>query len=320
MDVLFELFTQLHAWLFEHAVQPVLFQIGLIGYAEDAFAALEYVLYGVIEIFLLLLLLRPLEALWPVEDWRDRRATRVDVLYTVLHRIGFLPLLFFALLWPLMNTIDGALRMHDIVPPNLEDLIPGLSTSPLLAFFTYLVILDLADYWRHRLQHRFHWWWALHSLHHSQRQMSFWADDRNHLLDDLIADVWFAAVALIIGVPPGQFVFIVMLTRFVESLSHANLRLGFGAAGKYLLVSPYYHRIHHGIGVGHEGRHGGCNFATLFPIWDLLFGSAVFLQRMPATGVRDQLQGRDYGRGFIRQQLLGVQRLISAVRLVGRPG
>lgn len=319
MDTLAELFAQLHAWLYENAVQPLLFQFGLIGYAEDAFSAVEYALYGTIEIFLLLILLRPLEALWPVEEWRDRRAVRVDVLYTVLHRVGFLPLIFFALLWPMMHGIESNLRMHDIVPPNLEDWIPGLSTSPLLAFLCYLLILDFADYWRHRLQHHFHWWWALHSLHHSQRQLSFWTDDRNHLLDDLIAGLWFAAVALAIGVPPGQFVFIVMLTRIIESLSHANLRLGFGAVGKYLLVSPYYHRTHHGIGVGHEGRFGGCNFATLFPIWDLLFGSAKFPQQIPSTGIRDQLQGRDYGRGFFQQQLLGLLRFFTALNPAGRP-
>ena len=69
----------------------------------------------------------------------------------------------------------------------------------------------------------------------------------------------------------------------------------------------------------HEGRHGGCNFATLFPIWDLLFGSATFLRQMPATGVRDQLQGRDYGQGFIQQQLLGLLRLFAAFKkTVGR--
>ena len=55
----------------------------------------------------------------------------------------------------------------------------------------YAIILDFADYWRHCLSHQFRWWWALHSLHHAQRQMTFWSDDRNHLLDDLIAFVWF---------------------------------------------------------------------------------------------------------------------------------
>ena len=45
----------------------------------------------------------------------------------------------------------------------------ALALSPVAAFCVYLLVLDLADYWRHRLQHRLRAWWALHSLHHSQR-------------------------------------------------------------------------------------------------------------------------------------------------------
>jgi sterol desaturase/sphingolipid hydroxylase (fatty acid hydroxylase superfamily) len=77
-----------------------------------------------------------------------------------------------------------------------------------------------------------------------------------------------------------------------------------------LLVSPRYHRLHHRIGLGHEsagqGSLGGHNFAVLFPLWDLLFGTARFDGRYEPTGIRDQLpDGRDYGRGFWAQQWLG---------------
>ena len=96
----------------------------------------------------------------------------------------------------------------------------------------YAVILDCADYWRHRLSHRFGWWWALHSLHHAQRQMTFWSDDRNHVLDDLIGALWFGVIALAIGVPPLQFPLLVLVLRFLESLSHANARVSFGAVGR----------------------------------------------------------------------------------------
>jgi sterol desaturase/sphingolipid hydroxylase (fatty acid hydroxylase superfamily) len=120
-------------------------------------------------------------------------------------------------------------------------------------------------------------------------------------------------VALIIGVSPDYFLGILMLTRLVESFSHANLRLDFGPA-RALLVSPHYHRLHHGIGVGHEGAARGCNFAALFPFWDMLFGTARFARDYPATGIRDQLDGADYGEGFWRQQALGLRRLWIALR------
>ena len=312
-DTLTSLFTTVHAWLFEALVQPALYQLGFMTYAEQAFSALEVSLYGVLEIGLMLLLLRPLEWWWPVERWPDRRAVRVDVLYTALHNLGIVPLAVFLLLQPLEETIDGTLRLNGVIPPSLEELVPWLTTHPLASFFAYLAILDFSEYWRHRLQHRFHWWWALHALHHSQRQLSLWADQRNHLLDNVLSDLWLVFVALLVGVPPGHFLGIVVVMRLVESLSHTNVRLSFGWLGDRLLVSPHYHRQHHGIGIGHEGRAMGCNFAPLFPVWDQLFGTARYTPDYPATGIRDQLNGVDYGEGFIRQQVLGVKRLTRAL-------
>ena len=49
--------------------------------------------------------------------------------------------------------------------------------------------------------------------------------------------------------------------------------------------------------------------AVLFPAWDILFGSARFDDPLQPTGIRDQLEGRDYGRGFWAQQWLGLKRL-----------
>ena len=312
MTWVFDTFTQIQAWLFEQIVQPALFYFELTSYAEIAFDAVETLLLGVVQIALLIVILRPLEARFPAEKNQDRRAARVDVLYTVLHRLGFLPLLFFFLLGPLLDGAQSWLRFHDFIPKNLEDFFPELLKYPLLSFALYFVLLDFADYWRHRLQHRFRWWWALHSLHHSQRQMTFWTDDRNHLLDDLLSDVWFASVALLIGVPPNQFVWIIILSKMLESLSHANLRLSFGAIGERLLVSPHFHRVHHAIGLGHEGRQQGVNFAKTFAFWDVLFGTARIDVGYPATGIRDQLSERDYGNGFWRQQWLGLRRLAQS--------
>jgi sterol desaturase/sphingolipid hydroxylase (fatty acid hydroxylase superfamily) len=314
LELLSGLFTHVHAWLFETLVQPTLYNLGLLGYAERAFNALEFALYGVIEIGLMLLILRPLEALWPVERWPDRRAVRVDVLYTALHSLGLVPLAVFLLLNPLVDGVDGTLRLHGYIPPSLEELVPWLAMNPLAAFVVYLAILDFAEYWRHRLQHRFNWWWALHAVHHSQRQLSLWADRRNHLLDDVLADLWMVMVALLIGIPPTHFLGVLVVTRLIQSLSHTNVRTGFGRLGDQLLVSPRYHRMHHGIGVGHEGSALGCNFASLFPLWDMLFGTANFSNNYPATGIRDQIEGADYGEGFVRQQVLGITRLLRALR------
>ncbi len=127
-----------------------------------------------------------------------------------------------------------------------------------------------------------------------------------------------AFIARGIGVPPDQFVAVVAITQLLESLAHTNVRLNFGPVLDRLVVGPRFHRIHHGIGVGHEshgpGSLGGRNFAVLFPCWDMLFGTADFVSPLQPTGVRDQLPpegGRDYGRGFWVQQWLGLRRLMA---------
>jgi sterol desaturase/sphingolipid hydroxylase (fatty acid hydroxylase superfamily) len=217
-------------------------------------------------------------------------------------------LALFFLLTPVTTMIDQFLRLHNLLPRELEHLSPWLRSNPLPSFFLYLVAIDFFNYWRHRLQHRLNVWWALHSLHHSQRMMSFWTDDRNHVLDDAISWIWFALVTAAIGVPPAQFVWLVAASRMVESLSHANVRFGFGWADR-LVVSPKFHRMHHSITAGKRG----CNFATLFPIWDILFRTADFKSCATATGVADS---NEYGEGYFAQQWLGLKRVLRALRPV----
>lgn len=313
MDFFVDAFDAVHQWLFETLVQPLVFAIGLGNRLEDAYSGTGWLLVGLLQLAVMLAVIAPLQRWRPVEPVRDRAAIRVDVIYTLIHRLGLVRLVLFFTLMPLLDDLIGQLRVWGLPTFHLDHLWPGVSDLPLVSLLTYLVVMDFFDYWLHRGQHSFEWWWRLHALHHSQRQMTMWSDNRNHLLDDLIRDLLLVTVAQFIGVAPGQFVAIVAITQLSESFQHANLRLWFGRWGERLWVSPRFHRRHHSIGIGHETpgmKLGGCNFGVLLPWWDMLFGSANFEQRYDPTGIRDQVeQGRDYGRGFWAQQWLGLKRL-----------
>ncbi|MDP1534677.1 MAG: sterol desaturase family protein, partial [Rubrivivax sp.] len=270
---------------------------------------------GLAQIAIMLTLFRALERWRPAEAVTDRAAVRVDIVYTLIHRLGLFRVLMFFSLDPLWSDFAGELRMLGWPALAIDSWWPGVSDLAIVSFLLYLLLFDLVDYGLHWAQHRFGWWWQLHALHHSQRQMTMWSDNRNHLLDDLLRDSAFVLVALAVGVPPGQFIAVVACTQLLESLSHANVRLTFGPLLRRVFVDPQYHRLHHAVGTGHEsagpGSLGGCNFAVLFPVWDMIFGSARFNQRYEPTGIRDQLQGRDYGSGFWAQQWLGLRRLMG---------
>ena len=134
INTLVEAFVALQGWLLDRLIQPPLLAMGLGSHLEMAFDGVEFFLCGVLQISAAYLLLRPLEALRPIELWPDRQAVRVDVLYSLLDRLGIIPLLVFALLAPLFASVDSWLRFNDIIPPQLEDLFPSLETRPLLSF------------------------------------------------------------------------------------------------------------------------------------------------------------------------------------------
>ncbi len=318
MDALTDAFAFLQQWLFETLVQPVGFALGQGNLLEKAYEGTGWLVVGLLQIAVMLVVIGPLQKRWPAEPMADARAVKIDILYTVIHRLGVFKLVMFFTLETWFENVWGQLRTMGLPTWHLDQVWPGVTDQAVVSFVIYLVFFDFVHYWMHRAQHQSARWWALHALHHSQRQMTMWSDNRNHLLDDVITSLVLAAVAMLVGVGPGQFVALVAVSQLSENFQHANVRMWFGRVGERLWVSPRFHRRHHSIGIGHEsdleGRKvlGGCNFGVLLPWWDMLFGTADFQLRYDATGVRDQgEQGRDYGQGFWAQQRLGLLRLLG---------
>ncbi len=222
--------STMQTWLYIDVVQPFLFKVGLMGYDEDTYDALYWVIVGVLEVLAMYAILRPLEAFRPAEKWQDRKGVRVDALYTWIVKLGILNLFFFFTFQPFFDGFQSWLRLHNIANIELDNLWPGVTSQPIVAFLIYLVVLDFAGYWYHRMEHRIGIWWELHAVHHSQQKMSLWTDDRNHLLDNILQAGFFATVALVIGVQPSQFVVLVAITNLMQSVQHANIRRAFRLA------------------------------------------------------------------------------------------
>jgi sterol desaturase/sphingolipid hydroxylase (fatty acid hydroxylase superfamily) len=283
----------------------------MMQWEDIAYGWLLFALYGVAQVILMLAICWPMEKFRKLETWPDQKAVSVDIFYTLLSRIGVMPLVTFVLFYQLQVWLNGVLTDNGYVPPTLEGWFPFLLGRQALSFLIYVLILDCADYWRHRLSHRFRWWYALHSVHHAQRQMTFWADDRNHVLDDVIAFIWFMLLGLLIGIPPMQFPLIILLLRLLESMSHANARIGFGRWGDRLLISPRFHRAHHGIRAAGQQS---CNYGAIFPFWDVMFGTADFSRAYAVTGDPSAEEAMATGT-WLQQQTAGFRRMFRRRRL-----
>ena len=302
-------FSLAAGWLQETLLLPALYALDAMQWEEVAFGWALFACYGLAQVVITFAVCLPLERWRPVEHWPDQKAVWVDVLYTLISRVGVLPLVTFVLFYQLQVALTGWMTDHGWVPPTLERMVPALLGHHVLTFIAYAIILDFAEYWRHRLSHRFGWWWALHSLHHAQRQMTFWSDDRNHVLDDLIGFVWFTAIALLIGIPPLQFPLLVLLLRLLESLSHANARVSFGWLGERLLISPRFHRAHHGVLAAGQRS---ANYGAILPWWDMLFRTADFDRAYVRTGDPGAEEALATGT-YMQQQMAGLRRMAGMV-------
>ncbi|HEX7390942.1 MAG TPA: sterol desaturase family protein [Acidiphilium sp.] len=309
MIILAHPFNDLAGWIEQVAVLPALYRLGLMQWEFVSFGWTLVAVYGVLQMIVAYAVCVPLEHSFPIERWGEKKTVLVDVFYTFLARVGVLPVMTFVVFYTVQVQLNGFLADHGYVPPMLETIIPPLFGHPVITFVLYALILDFADYWRHRLSHRFDVWYALHAVHHAQRQMTFWSDDRNHILDDIIGFLWFVAVGLLIGIPPLQFPVLVLVLRFVESFSHANIRMSFGWLGERLLVSPRFHRAHHGILAAGQKS---CNYGAVFPFWDMLFRTADFTRGFPPTGDNDAPEAMATG-GYFAQQWSGLVQLVRSL-------
>ncbi len=251
-------FAWIAGWIHETLLIPALWRLGWMRWEDVSFMWVLFAVYGVLQVAINCAICVPMQRLRPLQRFArspgSGSAVTMDVVYTLIARVGIFPLVSFFGFYEIQTWINGAMADHGYVPPTLETLLPGLLDLPVLSFLLYAAVLDFTDYWRHRLSHRLGWWYGLHAVHHAQRQMTFWSDDRNHVLDDVISYVWFIAVGLLIGVPPMQFPLLVLFLRLVESLSHANTSFSYGWLGERLLVSPQFHRAHHGLRGGPPRR------------------------------------------------------------------
>jgi sterol desaturase/sphingolipid hydroxylase (fatty acid hydroxylase superfamily) len=299
-------FSMLAGWLYEAGLAPILYRFDMMEWEDIAYGWLLFALYGIAQVVLVLAICWPMERYRKLESWPNQNAVSVDIFYTLINRIGIMPLVTFVLFYQLQVWLNGFLTDQGWVPPTLERLFPFLLGHQALSFVIYMLILDCADYWRHRLSHSFRWWYALHAVHHAQRQMTFWSDDRNHALDDLISFSWFMVLGLLIGIPPMQFPLIILLLRLLESMSHANARVNFGRIGDRLLISPRFHRAHHGVRAAGQTS---CNYGAIFPFWDMIFGTADFARAYAVTGDPSAEEAMATG-SWAQQQMAGLRRML----------
>ncbi|TFZ07719.1 sterol desaturase family protein [Ramlibacter humi] len=314
MHTLALLWSHLVDWTSAHAVVPVAAALHAGAAADDAREIAQALLIACLQVFLIACVMRPLESVWPHERWEDRELTTVDRQYTLV-MLGLFPLFSYLALRPFADLFAGGTAAAG--PGGLREWFPWFAAHPLAAFLAYYAAYDLCYYWMHRAQHAIPWWWALHSMHHSQRQMSCWTNDRGSYLDGVLQSFVLSLVGIALGVEPSEFALLVLLSELVQNLSHANLRLQLGSVSRWaarIWVGPRFHRLHHMRRDPDRPALHNCNFGQVLSVWDSLFGTALHGEPVRPTGVSDPVVDADNGRGLVAMQWHTLKRFWAAVR------
>lgn len=126
---------------------------------------------------------------------------------------------------------------------------------------------DFVSYWRHRLEHT-RWLWPTHAIHHSDTEMTWLTGNRFHPVNRLVTTVVDNTALALLGAPPWAIAVNELIRHYYGEFVHADLPWTYGPLGA-IFVSPAMHRWHHARDV----TGAGSNFATVFSIFDRLFGT-----------------------------------------------
>ncbi|HWF93790.1 MAG TPA: sterol desaturase family protein [Xanthobacteraceae bacterium] len=164
----------------------------------------------------------------------------------------------------------------------------------------FLAGSDLMNYWIHRAFHG-PAMWKYHAVHHSSEHLDWLSAARFHPVNIFLGSVATDVVLLLAGISPNVLVFLGPFTVAHSTFVHANLNWTLGPL-RYVLAGPVFHRWHHTA--AEEG--GERNFASTFPILDVLFGTFYMPpSKLPAVyGVAD----RSFPPGFGAQMIYPFRR------------
>ena len=171
------------------------------------------------------------------------------------------------LLAPFFEAPSSALHAAIGTSPVLTEFWAGANELVVLALA--LVLIDLAAYWRHRLEHQ-PGVWRFHATHHSDTAIHWLTVHRKHPVGKLLSVLIDLLPVVLLGLPVWAIGAAQLLRTFWGYLIHADVKWTFGNFGK-IMISPAAHRLHH----IRDEELMGANYANTFAFIDVLFGTYV---------------------------------------------
>lgn len=140
---------------------------------------------------------------------------------------------------------------------------------PLLPkIFLALLTTEFFSYWFHRAEHRFHFLWRFHSVHHSPNKMGWSKTAINHPLEYVVLVAIGVIPAALLGADVPELEGAILIYLVTTLFAHCNLTLNYRFLS-ILLTTNRYHLRHHSPLLSESISNYGCALV----IWDRVFGT-----------------------------------------------
>lgn len=210
-----------------------------------------------------LILMMSFETFRPSRPWTVPRKKRL--LFHASLSIFNGALLFFLTTAPL-------LFWTDLVHSKGWGLVHLLGLKGPLEIFISIVVLDMFDYWWHRLNHEISFLWRFHKVHHSDTHVDTTTALRFHPGELLISSLIVKTTWLLIWGPSLlAFALFEACVTIASEFHHSNIDLNdkIETPLRKIIVTPRFHASHH----TQSKRTLDANYSAIFIFWDKIFGT-----------------------------------------------
>lgn len=146
-----------------------------------------------------------------------------------------------------------------------------------------IVLLDLWTFWMHRAWHRVPVMWRFHQVHHFDEFLDTTSAFRFHVGEVIVSALLRLIPIMLLAIPFAHVIIFETVFICAVIFHHSNLRLPvkLERALSRVVVTPSIHWVHHHA----VQRDTDSNYATIFSVWDRLFGSRSQTQRSLAMKI-----------------------------------
>ena len=134
-----------------------------------------------------------------------------------------------------------------------------------------IIILDMMIYWQHVASHHIPFLWAMHKVHHADRDIDVTTGSRFHPIEIGLSMLFKMGLVILLGAPVIAVIIFEIILNGCAMFNHSNVKLAdrLDRVLRRFIVTPDMHRVHHSIIEAETNS----NYGFSLSLWDRIFKS-----------------------------------------------